>query len=202
MANSFVSISNHIHQSLCVVDNKECLLSIRNATINDINELGDILTQSFHNPIGITLYLYPVIKLGICKDLRTRFRSSNPNYISLVAIKSSNQSSKKQEKIVGTVEISLRHIWGTNLGKKHPYISNLAVNPSFRRQGIASELLLKCEQIAYSWGYDTINLHVLENNNQAQQLYLENGYQIKQIESSFWNWFRRKPRRLFLQKSL
>jgi ribosomal protein S18 acetylase RimI-like enzyme len=170
--------------------------------MDDINELGDILTQSFHNPVGMTFWLYPLLKLGVCEDLRTRFRSSTPNYVCLVAIKPMNKLTGESEKIVGTVELSVRSTYYWHLRKKYTYIANLAVSHSFRRKGVAHQLLLKCEQIANSWGFENINLHVLENNHQAKQLYLKNGYKIHQIESSLSDWLTRSPRRLFLQKSL
>lgn len=169
--------------------------------MEDVNELGDTLTHSFHQPLGVTFWLYPLLKFGICEDLRTRFRNPNPNYACLVAVKSINTLEKKDTKIVGTVEVSLRHnywYWP----QKYVYLSNLAVINASRRQGIASKLLQKCEQIAYNWGYENIYLHVLENNHQATKLYLGNGYKINHIDSDLSTWITRSPRRLFLQKSL
>jgi ribosomal protein S18 acetylase RimI-like enzyme len=78
----------------------------------------------------------------------------------------------------------------------------LAVSHSYRCQGIATKLMLKCEQISYSWGFEEINLHVLESNEKAKKLYLKNGYKINHVDSNLYSWLTRSPRRLFLQKSI
>eukprot|EP00904_Undaria_pinnatifida_P009254 jgi/Undpi1/5459/HiC_scaffold_2.g00738.m1 len=38
-------------------------------------------------------------------------------------------------------------------GPVMPYISNVLVNPSVRRQGLAKKLMLRCEQQARDWGH-------------------------------------------------
>lgn len=200
--NSFLSLSQKRTQLEYISHQRDLPLVIRHAQMDDINELGDILTQSFHNPVGMTFWLYPLLKLGICEDLRTRFRAANPNYICLVAEKPMNQLTGEAAKIVATVELSVRHSYYWHLQKKYSYISNLAVSKSYRGQGIATKLMLKCEQISYSWGFEDINLHVLETNEKAKKLYLKNNYQINSIDSSFYSWLTRSPRRLFLKKSL
>jgi ribosomal protein S18 acetylase RimI-like enzyme len=177
-------------------------LIIRHANLKDIQQMSDILTRSFHPPIGLMYWFYPLLKLGVCEDIRTRLRSSSPHYNCLVATKSGNQLSTAKQEIVGTVEISLRKAYHWYHCKQYIYIANLAVNPNYRRQGIATKLLRKCEQIAYSWGFESIYLHVLDNNNQARKLYFNNHYKIKQIESNLLNWFGNKPQRLLLEKKL
>jgi ribosomal protein S18 acetylase RimI-like enzyme len=200
--NSFLSLSAKTSQSNYISRLGDFPLIIRHAKIEDVNELGNILTQSFHNPGPMTFWLYPLLKLGVCEDLRTRFRASMPNYTCLVALKPPNKLTGEEEKIVGTVELSVRtaHYW--HLKKKYPYIANLAVSNSYRRKGVATKLILKCEQISYSWGFKQINLHVLEDNEKAKNLYLRNGYNINHIDSNLYSWLTRNPRRLFLQKSL
>lgn len=200
--NSFLSLSSKTPPFSYVPNQSDCPLVIRHAQMDDINELGDLLTQSFHSPVGIAFWLYPLLKLGVCEDLRTRFRAANPNYICLVAVQSTNPLTGEAAKIVGTVELSVRHTYYWHLQKKYPYIANLAVIHSHRRQGIASKLMLKCEQISYSWGFEDISLHVLESNQKAQKLYLKNGYKINRVDSNLYSWLTRSPKRLLLQKLL
>lgn len=139
--------------------------------------------------------MYPLYRLGMYEDLRNRLLNNRSDYVCLVA-------TLEDETIVGTVEIALRPTYVFNfMGTKHPYISNLAVKPAYRRQGIARKLLLKCEQIAINWGYQKLCLHVLADNYQAQQLYFSKGYRIEKIDSGIDDWFFNRPKKLLLIKS-
>ena len=141
--------------------------------------------------------------------MRYRLRSHSPLYRCLVAklVRPLNgdrhlTDESNGDLVVGTAEIALRSLsfWSTNL--QYPYISNLAVHRDFRRLGIGSQLLSKCEQIALEWGYQETRLHVLDSNDSAKQLYCNNGYQISQIEANWANlWFDYSPR-LLLKKQL
>lgn len=173
-------------------------VTIRTAQIHDLKGLVEVLTQSFHPPHGWLSWLQPVLKLGVYEDLRTRFSSSYPYYRCLVALESKEIAIDAQPSIIGTVEIALRHgLIGQSL-----YISNLAVSYTYRRQGVARNLLLKCEQIAVEWGYQSLSLHVLEDNHPAKNLYLSLGYQLLETEINWQNWLFKSPKRLFLQKTL
>lgn len=194
---------------------------IRAAHQNDLTSLTEILADSFHPRSGIWALAYPLFRLGIYEDLRTRLRLIPPNYICLVAVDptgSTNQGSgeetsslapKAQERqaanadsVVGTVEIGLRPCSWQPWNSQYPYISNLAVHHSCRRRGVAQQLLLCCERTALEWGFCDLYLHVLENNHQARQLYLKAGYRLHQSDPSWSDWLLGRPRRLFLHKHL
>ncbi|WIA21388.1 hypothetical protein OEZ85_000604 [Tetradesmus obliquus] len=57
-----------------------------------------------------------------------------------------------------------------------PYLSNMAVDPKFRRQGIARAMLEACDSAAQGRAQDTIWLHVRQADEAAQQLYTNYGY--------------------------
>lgn len=175
-------------------------LTIRRATSEDINKVSELLTHSFHSFNTPMRWLYPLIKLGIAEDLRDRIYSDNLHYCCLIAIIPA--SSNQPEQIVGTIEISLRKPYGWGNQKKHPYISNLAVKKEFRRQGIASQLLQKCEEIAHHWGFENLLLHVLAENHGGRKVYINNGYIIQQEETDLYSLFIKSKRRLLLKKSL
>ncbi len=162
----------------------------RSAESGDIKRVADVLTHSFYPPQGVLYWLHPVLQLGLYEDLRNRLRSSSHHYKCIVAAEG--------KEIVGTVEIALRN--NSPKAASSPYLSNLAVHHVYRRQGIARQLLRKCEQIAIEWGCDTLSLHVLENNHSAKQLYITSGYQLQRIEWGWSSWLFQTPRRLFLQK--
>lgn len=176
---------------------------IRTFEASDLKSLSEVLSHSFHPPQGLVYWLYPLLKLGIYEDLRSRLRSNSPQYKCLVASKLIPDLAGQKEEIVGSVEIALypSSLWSTRKNP-YPYISNLAVSNLYRRQGIARKLLIKCEQIAWEWGFQEISLHVLEDNYQAKQLYLTSGYQLQRIESNLACWLLQQPRRALLHKKL
>ncbi|KAG2441755.1 hypothetical protein HXX76_003368 [Chlamydomonas incerta] len=58
------------------------------------------------------------------------------------------------------------------------YISNMAVDPKFRRQGIARALLAACEEAARGAGLREASLHVREADTAARALYDSAGYAV------------------------
>lgn len=178
-------------------------VSIRAAQPRDLTILAEMLTDSFHPPTGIMRWAYPMLRLGIYEDLRNRLRSSVPHYACLVAVAAVSTPTGNREELAGTVELALRSTssWQPRAAV-YPYISNLAVSKSCRRQGVAQQLLLTCERMSLEWGFKDLYLHVLENNHQARQLYLKAGYEQRQVESSSSTWLLGRPKRLFLRKLL
>lgn len=191
---------------------------VRAARQQDLSSLADLLARSFHAQNGSNAWLYPVIRMGIYEDLRSRLRFNNTQYVCLVAVKvndhSKNDDSKPSsdltaapksasETIVGTVEIGPRStpIWLPQY-RQSMYLSNLAVKPEARRQGVALQLLRNAEQIALNWGHKEIYLHVLENNHGARRLYWKAGFRLKQIEFGITNWLLGQPRQLYLHKHI
>ena len=173
-------------------------INIRGATSKDINALTEVLTLSFHPSGGWLSFLQPILKLGVSEDLRLRLRGTVPYDCCLVAVEISQTPLVTKEKVIGTVELSLKN--GFNC--EYLYISNLAVLETHRRKGIAKKLLKECEQMASKWGYDSLNLHVLEDNYAAQKLYLSNGYKICETELLWPNWFWVRSQKFFLKKKL
>lgn len=177
-------------------------LTIRAANLEDIASLAEVLTRSFHPPFGLFAWTYPFLRLGISEDLRNRIRSRTPHSICLVAVAPSLEDTDADETIAGTVEMNLHAPPWQFTRSQYLYISNLAVSPSYRRQGIARKLLFQCEKVALEWGFSDLYLHVLENNHSAYSLYLERGYRVKRIESSFSARVLNRPRKMFLHKHI
>ncbi len=191
---------------------------IRPAKFQDLGDLADVLTESFHRQDGIARWFAPLFRLGIYEDLRQRFLADAPHYLCLVAsdrhcqpIESTppsqpnypKASDPQRDRIVGTIEVAMRspNLWQSRT-TRYLYISNLAVQPSYRRLGIAYQLLTACEKVAKDWGFVDLYLHVLENNAEARQLYQKLGYRIDSKEFSPMLWLFRRPPQLFLRKRL
>ena len=167
---------------------------LRSAQPQDLKELARLLTECFPPHQAWLSCFHPLLTFGVYEDLRTRLHLPPSQYHCLIARQSVKGDYRNQEQIVGTIEIRQYQNFFGNISP--PYISNLAVKPSQRRQGVASQLLFKCEQIAREWGARELTLHVLENNHAARQLYLASGYQIQQVEANLSNWLLQQPRRL------
>ena len=177
-------------------------LKIRSAKLTDVSALADVLAESFHSREGMFAWVYPILRLGIYEDLRTRLTHTPERYLCLVAVVFDPVSAKEQ--VVGTVEMGLRsrYPWQLSVATRYPYLSNLAVQSQFRRLGLAQHLLTQCEQKAKLWGFSSIYLHVLENNRPARRLYYKLGYRLQEIDLSWDSILFRQPRRLFLRKRL
>ena len=174
-------------------------ITIYPATIEDTKEISEVLARSFYEFQGLTGLVYPLLQFTIREDLRYRIRSHSPLYCCLVAkLPQQNSDSDSKDTVVATAEIALRSgsFWSSD---RIPYISNLAVALDYRRLGIGSQLLSKCEQIALDWGYGETRLHVLDSNYSAKQLYCNYGYQISRVEANWGMWFDSTPR-LLLKK--
>lgn len=170
--------------------------TIRQAQVEEIGEVSEVITRSFHTCEGIGFLMYPFLKLGIYEDIRSRLRSQNSHYACIIATTNTGE-------ISGAVELGLSGSESL-ISKEYQstYISNLAVSPNYRRQGIARRLLKNCEEITAKWGFSEAYLHVLDNNWQAQQLYKQCGYQICRAETSLISWLFPQPRRLLLKKKI
>jgi ribosomal protein S18 acetylase RimI-like enzyme len=183
-------------------------LIIRAAEPKDLASLAEVLTDSFHSQAGIMRWIYPLLRMGIYEDLRGRLRSTSPHYICLVAVKPSRSMTATypgdaSDDLAGTIEMGLRSTQPWQIrDSQYLYLSNLAVRPEYRRQGIAKQLLIDCERRALAWGFQDLYLHVLDNNHPARQLYLNAGYELQKEEPSWNSWLLRQPQRLFLHKHL
>lgn len=181
------------------------LFQIRTAQPQDLRDLADLLADSFHERQGWKGLLFPVIRMGIYEDLRHRLRSKTSHYVCFVAVDPTRcDPVSGLPVVVGTVELSLRlmyYSWPYRSAQSL-YVSNLAVQRSARRQGVAKQLLNACEQIGLEWGFPEIYLHVLDNNHPARRLYFKIGYRLQQIDRTFTTCFCFSPKRMLLRKIL
>lgn len=176
---------------------------VRPASLRDLDRLTDVLTASFYDRDGWRQWVYPFIRLGIYEDLKQRLKAQSPRYACLtaIAIPTAGSTPTNGEAIAGTVEASLRQPWPWQ-GDRHVYISNLAVDQTFRRQGIALTLLRSCEQVAQRWSICELHLHVMEDNLAARALYRKAGFSVVQTEDSPASWLGLQARRLLMRKTL
>lgn len=65
-----------------------------------------------------------------------------------------------------------------------PYLCNIAVDPSFRRKGIARRMLTHVEDYCRQHGWSSVYLHVRLGDDAARSLYDTSGY--KEMDSDSW----------------
>lgn len=70
------------------------------------------------------------------------------------------------------------------IGKKDAYISDVAVEKTARRQGVARALLRHAEKVARLWGKKALVLDVSLQNEPARRLYLSLGYTEERVHRS------------------
>jgi ribosomal protein S18 acetylase RimI-like enzyme len=188
---------------------------IQVAQLQDLESLADVLTNSFHSIDAWYGFLLPLLRMGIQEDLRGRLRNPATHQICLFALASrpfgaeippslnSLQQGRSSGELVGTVEISERvcPLWH-NRQEPYLYLSNLAVNASYRRMGVAHQLLIASEQVASRWRFRELYLHVMEDNHAARRLYQNAGYRMQQAEWSLGSVLLGQPRQLLLKKTL
>jgi len=173
---------------------------IRPANNQDVPPLAPILAYSFYAEVNqsmLTSWLYPLLCWGIRLDLYTKFAETSADSICLVAIDLENKQT------VATIELHFRQLtpfWSAPT--KSAYLSSLAVDPNWRRNGIAMQLLHSAETLAKEKGYQQIYLHVINHNQAAQNLYQKANYQLAKSESNLITWLLGIPHRLLLHKNL
>ena len=59
-----------------------------------------------------------------------------------------------------------------------PLLSNLVVEPTFRRRGVATRLMREAEQHAANWGFQELMVKVEASNRSARRLYRGLGYRV------------------------
>mmetsp|Transcript_160455 Transcript_160455/g.515037 ORF Transcript_160455/g.515037 Transcript_160455/m.515037 type:complete len:282 (-) Transcript_160455:532-1377(-) len=93
----------------------------------------------------------------------------------------------------GMCELAVGAVEGPDVDEHRdaPFVSNLAVAPLARRRGAARRLLVQCEDVARSWGYDEIFLDALPCNTAAGTLYESSGYHVDgstpPVDMSTWH---------------
>lgn len=68
------------------------------------------------------------------------------------------------------------------------YIANIAVDPLFRRQGIANALLKDAENFAREKGLSFLTLEVRKSNENAQRLYQSHGFSVAGMRKNYYEY--------------
>ncbi len=207
-------------------------ITIRMAQQKDVSTLADLQTANIHSSASCKGSHKHQLQTEIKEEQNHRLRQPNSHYTCLAAVDSPRDQDRPQGAspqkspaipspclwaraknspppprqditVVGTVEISARSQFPLGWGKpSYLYISNLAIAESYRRQGVATALLVECERFAKRWGFTSIYLHVLEDNQAARRLYQGVGYRTESILADWLSRLFGRSRRLLMQKNV
>ncbi|MDG2990464.1 GNAT family N-acetyltransferase [Candidatus Synechococcus calcipolaris G9] len=165
--------------------------SIQRANLEHLSSIAELIALCFYPPEHWLHWFRRLLQLGIYNDLCLRYHHSIEHSIYFMVL----APIQDRLKLLGSLEVSQRLLPGR--GKSHPYLSNLAVHPDYRRQGIGRALLLAAEDWLKEQRCDRVYLHVLAMNHPARFLYHQLGYSQ---ESTIPAWF--FPDKLLLSKFL
>ncbi|PZO22056.1 MAG: GNAT family N-acetyltransferase [Leptolyngbya foveolarum] len=186
-------------------EEKSAPIRVRAARIEDLPQMIAVLLSSFYPQVEATHWFYWLMRIGIREDIRTRLKTHSSQYACLVAAKVNSTASKKLSAgtVIGTIEISQRpcETWRF-FPPRRAYLSNLAIDSTYRRQGAAKQLLHTCESVALQWGFDRVYLHVMADNQAARSLYTQAGYQPCEVSNPILAGLGLRPERLLLSKRL
>lgn len=82
------------------------------------------------------------------------------------------------------------------------YLSNIAVDPSYRRRGYARKMLAKCESLVLNRGLRDMYLHVALDDRRSQALYLSEGFTVVNKDSIFVRFTNKINPRQLMRKEL
>lgn len=125
--------------------------------VKDIEDVLEIERQSFPNPWSYYAFYSEI--------------TSNVNAYYITA--------KYDKKIIGYAGIWIIIDEG--------HISNIAVHPNYRRQGIGGILLTHLIEYSKQKGVKLITLDVREKNLPAQQLYKKYGFEVISIRKNYYS---------------
>ena len=150
---------------------RACFFFIRKCLPAEIGQASDILTEAFFKE-NTNFISYQWERLTTYLSLEGTYPKPGERHALFVACES------KTGKVLGVAEIDDMPSRDRNATPR-PYMFNVAVKPQCRRKGIASALVLACENIARAWGKTHVYLKVRDNSGTAISMYEKLGYETK-----------------------
>mmetsp|Transcript_24184 Transcript_24184/g.52140 ORF Transcript_24184/g.52140 Transcript_24184/m.52140 type:complete len:236 (-) Transcript_24184:94-801(-) len=103
---------------------------------------------------------------------------------------------------LGCVEVGMLPPPPTRPGSDVPYIANLVVDPTARRQGIALHLVDASEQLCREWGHAELYCKVARDNLPARRLYDQCGFRPIFLQTLRADWRNKQQANIFMIKNV
>lgn len=159
-------------------DINEKTFRIRKCKYGDLKAVSEIIFASFYNEQMRKSPFSSFLELKELDRLQSNFPYNSEKHNMFVAI----ETSTEDKKIIGFVDIDARPAT-RRIDPPRPYMSDLAVHPDYRRQGIALNLIETCETIAREkLSANEMYIRVERENYVAVQMYEKIDYKPQQHE--------------------
>ena len=142
---------------------------IRNALQAELGPAADILSEAFFKE-NTNFFSYQWERLTTYLSLDATYPKPGERHSMFVACHSTNG------KVLGLAEIDDRPSPKDKNASPRPYMYNVAVDPKWRRKGIAKALVLECEKMAQNWDKPEVYLKVRDTSQAAIAMYKSLGY--------------------------
>lgn len=169
----------------------------------ELKQVAALQALCFHesNPINVLNDLFlSFFRAEVYDALLTKAK-----YISAQRFAALVVTAVDSDEIVGVVELSMQgeaQVKSLLNLDEYLYLCCMAVEPSCRRQSVASDLLQAAEHKAREWGHEVVSLHVHTSNQTAREVYERAGYNVLAIEPAFTTTMVGRPRRILMVKDL
>jgi ribosomal protein S18 acetylase RimI-like enzyme len=140
---------------------------IKNCQYADLNAASDIIMASFYDD---KVSWRRFVKLAELNRLQQNFPYGATNLHQMLVAVLSSPSSNGERVVVGFVDIDARPC-KTEIPLPRPYLSDLAVDPKYRRRGIAQALIERCENFIKDIPKPELYIRVAETNEAALAMY-------------------------------
>jgi ribosomal protein S18 acetylase RimI-like enzyme len=138
----------------------------------DLGVVSDLIMTSFYTGENTRSPWRQMFRLGELNRLQQNFPYDDVRHSMLVA------SCRSTHEIMAFVDIDARPAKRLQ-DPPRPYLSDLSVDPDWRRNGIASKLIQECEHLAIKMGKNELFIRVERNNTPALHMYEGLGYQAQ-----------------------
>lgn len=147
-------------------------IGIRGCEYAELNPVSDMILESFYEEKVKKGPWKRVYKLAELNRLQQNYPYQDTDmHQMLVAFE------KATDTVVGFVDIDARPC-KTKIKLPRPYLSDLCVNPDFRRRGIANRLVKACEEFTNQIPRPELWIRVKGDNNAAIEMYKNLDYSI------------------------
>ena len=158
-----------------VAGDDECLDRSRSSLFD---ELADLTVQGLFAPTKPSEYDQLFAEMR--SNMGERFMPSKPSSVLVAEEESELIGSCGLESLLMTPEGRTVPRVSTDAARMRvrTLLSNLVVAGAWRRRGVATRLVWRAEELVREWGHDEIVLKVEHDNQGAQALYRELGYEV------------------------
>lgn len=134
---------------------------IRDCQYNELGKVADIIMSSFYNNEQTASIWNNIYRIAEINRIQQSFPYSDDRELHRMLVatiprkaSTSAKSNDDENIIVGFVDIDIRPATNLNSGlysyNPRPYLSDLCIDPQYRRIGIAKQLILYCEQFCFN----------------------------------------------------